>query len=222
MNKRILIFELVLIAAAAAAFAILFPRLPASVPVHWDLQMQPNGYGSRWSIFWLGPAMMAFFFLWNWALPWLSPRHFDVERFRATFHQLILIVIMLPAYFFVILLAQSFETINAGRAIMGGVCLLIALIGNLMGKVRRNFYIGIRTPWTIASEKVWNATHRFGAKTMVLGGLIGLLLAAFGFESWSIAPILIGSLAPVFYSLAYYKKLEKRGELEGAGSAESK
>jgi uncharacterized membrane protein len=97
---------------------------------------------------------------------------------------------------------------------MGGVCLLIALLGNVLGKVQRNLYIGIRTPWTIANERVWNATHRLGAKTFVLGGLAGFIFAMAGSWPWlSIGSVLAGALVPAIYSLVYYKRLERRGEL---------
>jgi uncharacterized membrane protein len=97
---------------------------------------------------------------------------------------------------------------------MGGVCLLIALLGNVMGKVRRNFYVGIRTPWTIADERVWNATHRLGAKTMVVGAIIGLICAlAEAGPLLCVVPVLAGAFVPVIYSLVYYKQLERRGEI---------
>jgi len=101
-----------------------------------------------------------------------------------------------------------------GRAIIGGVCLLLALLGNLMGKVRRNFYIGVRTPWTLANERVWNATHRFAGKTLVAGGLAGLALTVAGLNGWPVmVALLAGALIPVGYSLVFYKQLERRGEL---------
>jgi uncharacterized membrane protein len=103
---------------------------------------------------------------------------------------------------------------SADRAILGGVCLLFALLGNVMGKVRRNFFIGVRTPWALANERVWNATHRFAAKTFVLGGVIGFALTAVGVKGWlPFAVLMAGALIPVGYSLLVYKQLERRGEL---------
>jgi uncharacterized membrane protein len=104
--------------------------------------------------------------------------------------------------------------LDVSRAVEGGVCLLIALLGNVLGKVRRNFFVGIRTPWTIASEQVWNATHRFAAKTFFAGGLLGLLAVILRAPFWlPIAAILIAALGPAIYSLVFYKQLERRGEL---------
>jgi uncharacterized membrane protein len=80
--------------------------------------------------------------------------------------------------------------------------------------VRRNFFIGVRTPWTLANERVWNATHRCAAKTFVLGGLIGLVLTAVSGAGWlPFAALMAGALVPVVYSLVVYKQLQRRGEL---------
>jgi uncharacterized membrane protein len=88
-------------------------------------------------------------------------------------------------------------------------------MGNVMGKVRRNFWVGIRTPWTLASERVWNATHRFAGKAMVLVGVAGLIVGLGSELYWAwLAMILAGLLSPVLYSLIYYKRLERRGQLE--------
>jgi uncharacterized membrane protein len=104
--------------------------------------------------------------------------------------------------------------IDVSRALEGGVSLLFALMGNVLGKVRRNFFVGVRTPWTIANEQVWNATHRFAAKTFFAGGLLGLIVVILGAPLWlPIASILIAALAPVIYSLVFYKQLERQGGL---------
>ena len=85
-------------------------------------------------------------------------------------------------------------------AMMGGISLFFALMGNVMGKVRRNFWVGFRTPWTLANERVWNATHRCGAKAMVVAGLAGLIVALTGAQFWLFFGILLlGALIPALY-----------------------
>jgi uncharacterized membrane protein len=80
--------------------------------------------------------------------------------------------------------------------------------------VRRNFYVGVRTPWTIADERVWNATHRLAAKTFFAGGVAGLLAVILRAPFWlPISLVVVAALVPVFYSLFFYKQLEHRGEL---------
>ena len=82
----------------------------------------------------------------------------------------------------------------------------------MMGKVRKNFYIGIRVPWTLASDRVWNDTHRLAAWVMVAAGVIGFLLVIAGASPIVAIGLLIGSmLIPVVYSFIHYKSLERRG-----------
>ena len=96
---------------------------------------------------------------------------------------------------------------------------MFASLGNVLGKVRRNFWVGIRTPWTIASERVWNTTHRLAAKLFVCAGAIGLVTVVAGLPPMPmfvivLSTILFASLFPVVYSLYLYKVLEQRSELE--------
>ncbi len=192
-----------------------YPRLPDYVATHWNLHDQPNGYSPKWSLFVLGPGVMCGLMGLMAALPWLSPKNFEVDSFRRTYLQIMLILVCLMAYLqLVILWAGLGHAMNVGRAVVGGVCLLFALLGNLMGKVRRNFYIGVRTPWALANERVWNATHRFAAKVFVVGGLVGLLLTLAGVQGWPVFGVLLAAaFVAVLYSLIFYKRLQARGEL---------
>ncbi len=215
MTRKLFLFEVFMLLAALAVTAILYPHLPERVPTHWGMSGQPNGYSSRDSLFLIGPGMLAGMMLLTAVLPWLSPRRFEVNSFRSTYLRIMTWVFVLMAYVDAIVLwIAARHPVNAGRAIMGGVCLFLALIGNLMGKVRRNFYIGVRTPWTLANERVWNATHRFAGKSLVAAGVLGLILSIAGLVRWPIYALLAGALAPVIYSLVYYKHLEHLGQLE--------
>ena len=108
------------------------------------------------------------------ALPWLSPRNFAVEGFRVTYDYVFFLVTVLFCYIEgVILWSQLRGDGFADRWLLGGFFLFFALIGNVLGQVRSNFWMGIRTPWTLASERVWNQTHRVGAWVFVAVGLVG-------------------------------------------------
>jgi uncharacterized membrane protein len=214
MTRKVLLFEILLIAAALAATVVLYPHLPARVPTHWNLHMEPDRYAPKLAFCFFGPGFMALVMVLTWLFPWLSPKRFQMDAFWSTYHRVMLLCFGLMAYLYAAMLwADSGRAIDMGRAILGGACLFIVLFGNMMGKLRRNFYIGVRTPWTLASERVWNATHRFAAKTFVAGGLIGLALSIAGLYLWAVLVLFVSGLAAVVYSLAYYKKLERRGEL---------
>jgi immunity protein, SdpI family len=151
----------------------------------------------------------------RYCLPWFSPKNFGVDSFRCTYLQIVPVLLCVGAYFYGVLLWADFgHAVNMGPALVGGGCLAVVLLGNLMGKIRRNFYMGVRTPWALANERVWNATHRLAAKTMVASGLVGLALTAAGLDFWLVlAVLMIGLLIPAVYSLTFYKQLERRGEL---------
>jgi len=215
MTRTYYLIAMSLIVATLVATLVAYPHLPASVATHWGMDDQPNGYSPKWALFLMGPGFMAAMLLLMRSLPWLSPKHFEVAAFRSTYLQIMLMLICMFAYIYaVILWANLGHGLNVGRAIVGAVCLLFALMGNVMGKIRRNFYIGVRTPWALANERVWNATHRLAAKTFVAGGIAGLVLTSMGIDGWpTITVLLAGALVPAVYSLVSYKKLERGGEL---------
>ncbi|HSY63057.1 MAG TPA: SdpI family protein [Terriglobales bacterium] len=215
MIRKYYLIGTLLTVAAVLAILLAYPHLPNQVPTHWNVEGQANGYSTKWTLFLFGPGFMAGTMLLFYFLPWLSPKHWQVDTFQSTYLYIMMVLVSLLAYFTgVSLWAALGQAANVDRAIVGGICLLFALLGNVMGKVRRNFFIGVRTPWALANERVWNATHRFAAKTFVLGGVIGLALTAFGVNGWPpFAALMAGALVPVVYSLVVYKQLERRGEL---------
>jgi len=215
MTRNYYFMGIGLILLVLAMTAIAYPHLPARVPTHWDAQGNVNGWSDKSKLFMVEPGMMAGILVLFWALPWLSPKHFEVDSFRTTYLFIMLVILATLAYVHLLILAAGLSWhVDVGRAIAGGVSLLIALLGNVLGKIRRNFYVGIRTPWTIASEHVWNATHRLAAKTFFAGGLLGLIAVIFKAPFWlPVAAILAAALIPAVYSLVFYKQLEKRGQL---------
>jgi uncharacterized membrane protein len=213
MTGKYYLAGILLTAAASAATIVAYPYLPSLVPRHWDIHGMPNGYSPKSMLYFL-PCLMAGIMLLTWRLPWLSPKHFDVESFRSTYLRAMLITVGMLAYCdAAILWIGVGHSVNVSRAISGGACLFFVLLGNVMGKIRRNFYIGVRTPWALANERVWNATHRLAARTFFLGGLAGLALVAADVHGWPVAALVTGALIPVPYSLYFYKQLERRGEL---------
>jgi uncharacterized membrane protein len=215
MTRKYYLAGLALIAAVIAATLVVYPHLPHTVPMHWDIHGHVNGWGPRWWLLVIDPGAMAGILLLFSVLPWLSPRHFEVDTFRSTYLYIMVAVLAMLAYVHALILAASLSwVVDVTRAVIGGASLLVALTGNVLGKVRRNFFVGVRTPWTIANEHVWNATHRFAAKTFFAAGLAGLACAILNAPFWlPLAAILTGALLPAVYSLILYKQLERRGEL---------
>lgn len=220
MKTRYFAACIVLVAIAFVATLLAWPYLPERVPLHWNVHGQVDLRGSRGMLMALGPGAMlaelAIFAL----LPLLSPRRFEIETFARTYLRIMLAVIVLAGYLTAVLLFAGITGhVDVSAAILGGVSMVLIVIGNLMGKVRRNFYIGIRTPWTLASERVWHATHRLAGKTIVVSGIASFCAALWagpaGPVTW-IALVLTGVLVPVVYSFVRYKALEREGGLEAS------
>jgi uncharacterized membrane protein len=220
--SRWLLLSIGLTALAASASLVAYfgfhDRLPAQVPIHWNLRGEVDRTVPRdgaLSYLLLLPGVMAATVLLTVLLPWLSPRQFDVERFRDTYDYLMALVVAVFGYVHgVTLLAALGLGFDLNRVLLGGLFLFLAALGNVLGKVQRNFWVGVRTPWTLASEAVWVRTHRLAAWTFVAGGLLAFATVLLGLPPL-VGFLLFGlaALVPVVYSLVLYKQLEKQGRL---------
>src|SRR5262245_54116019 len=217
-----LMVSLVLTAAATAvsflAYHGTFGPLPDPTPVHWGFDGKPDKWvpaADALGYLLIPPIMMAGMMVLGLILPWLSPRQFNLERFRRTYEHILILLMLLFAYIHAALLLSYFQAeIDGVRLLVGGLMIFFALLGNLMGKVRRNFWVGVRTPWTLASEAVWERTHRVTAWLWTAGGLVLGVAVLLGLPVlWAAGPFFAMALYPILYSLWLYKKLEKEGKL---------
>lgn len=214
MKRNYFLIAALIILATLIATIVVYPDLPSRIPAHWNFQGEINRYSDKQELF-LMPAVMVGFVIVFAVLPWLSPKRFEVDTFRSTYLYIMLILVAFLAYLHALRLwAALSRPLDMNRALMGAAFLSLALLGNVLGKVRRNFFIGVRTPWTLASEKVWDATHRFAAKMFVLAGLLGLLSMAITAKPViGLVILAVAALASVLYSLVYYKHLERHNQL---------
>ncbi len=201
---------------AFLSLIFVYPQIPLQVPVHWGLSGVVDGYGPKWVLFLLGPGLMAAEVVLFAILPRIAPKRHALESFEPTYLQFMLLTVALSGYLFAVLLAVAmglqFQTMPA---ILTGISLVIMLMGNALEKLQPNYFIGIRTPWTLASTRVWNSTHRFARKSLVLTGLLASAVAIVdGSPLLWLTAVLAGALAPVLYSLVFYKHLERQGQLD--------
>jgi uncharacterized membrane protein len=220
MTRIYWIIALVILLASVAAPAWLYPGLPDRIPTHWNIKGEVDGYGGKWTLF-LFPMMMVPMLVLFYFLPALSPKQFEVDAFRPTYLYIMDLAIGLLAFMQGVLLYTVYRSVHGdnsfdiGRAFFAGMFLFFGLLGNVLGKVRKNFYIGFRLPWTLASDRVWNDTHRLGAWVMVGVGLVGFLLTILGAPIWvPIVVLVVSMLIPSIYAFFRYKALERAGQLE--------
>ncbi len=209
MKPRAILLCVLMILAMSAITAYYYPTLPETIPVHWNAAGQVDGYGGRWQLWLVGPGLMAVMLLFSMTIPWLSPKKFEVQSFPGTYSYIMAAVVALFGGIELLMLCGAagvrLETVRVVPAL---VFVILIVIGNPMGKVRRNFFIGIRTPWTLASEAVWYATHRLAARLMVGSGLLGLIAVWFGAPHWVLLVLMTAwGLVAAGYSLLLYKRL---------------
>ena len=204
------IFALVLVLAAFVVTGALYSRLPERIPSHWNIRGEVDSYSSKPFGPFVLPAVMAGLALVLLVLPAVSPRGFRFERFRGVWGILQAAVLaLLLVVHTMILLSAIGKPVDMTRGVEASVGLLLAVVGNFFGKLTRNFFVGIRTPWTLASEEVWLRTHRLAGKLFVLAGLAMFVLALAGAGPISMM-IVVGAaaLVSVVASYVFYRRIE--------------
>jgi uncharacterized membrane protein len=204
------IFALALVVAAFVVTGTLYSRLPEKIPSHWNIRGEVDSYTSKPFGPFVLPAVMAVLALILLVLPAVSPRGFRFERFRGIWGILQAAVLALLLYVHAMILFSTIgKPVDMTRGVEAGFGLLLAVVGNFFGKLTRNFFVGIRTPWTLASDEVWMKTHRLAGKLFVLAGLAMFALALAGA---GLIPMMIvagaAALVSVVASYVFYRRIE--------------
>lgn len=203
------ILSLVLIAAALLAGVLLWNRLPDPMPSHWNAAGEIDGYMSKfWGIF-LMPiitvAMLGLFLV----IPHIDPLKANIAKFRNVYNLFIVGFVAYMLYIFALTLFAALGIpFNMTAMLVPVVGLLFIGVGYMMGKAKRNFFIGIRTPWTLSSETVWDETHKLGSKLFMLGGAVTIVSGFLGGNGiWLLlAAAFIAAFVPIVYSYILWRR----------------
>ncbi len=195
---------------AMGMIAVFFaPHLPDPVPTHWNAAGQVDGWTPKpWGV-WLFPVLAAGLLVLFMLLPVISPRGFRLDTARRAYDIVVFVVL---AFLAGVQLLAYLGAMGQGPAIEHAVPLMLGVLfivlGNYLGKFPKNFFVGIRTPWTLASDEVWNRTHRLGGRTFMLAGV---LIAVNVFlqlgTAFTISVVAVAAGVPIVYSLLLYRKL---------------
>jgi len=203
---------LILLFSVVASFYY-YPLLPDKIVSHWNFYGQADGWSSREFHCLFFPLLLIGIYLLFSVLPKFDPQRVRYSEFSKVY--LMMRNAILFVLFIVFLAATLFNVgykINIGATVAGAVGLLMIIIGNYFGKLKRNYFVGIKTPWTLSSENVWNKTHRFGARLFVIWGIL-LILAPWLVPAAALIITFGGALMVVFgvtfYSYYLYKKENK-------------
>ncbi len=191
--------------------AIYWELLPNNLPVQWGISGTPNDYAPKyvWPLILAGTYLLLLF------LPKLDPRSHNYNRFSSSYYIIRLFIQLFSAGACTLALLESLNwPLDTGHLIMMGSLLMISIIGNYMTTLKPNWFIGIRTPWTLEDDKVWRKTHKLGGYLWFWGGLLALIIAIISPQVTY--PVVIGllfviSVIPIIYSFILYRQYHKKG-----------
>ncbi len=209
-TKTTSLIVLTLIAIAVIAGAILWNQLPEQMASHWNANDQVDGYITKfWGVFLMPLVTLGMFGLFI-ALPNMDPLKANIAEFRGSFNLFIVFITIFMLYIHGLTLAWSlgYQSFKMSAAMLPFLGILFMFIGYMLRQAKRNFFIGIRTPWTLSSDTVWDKTHQLGSVLFTLSGVLAFAGSFFGgmLAFWLLFVPLMGStLVLVIYSYILYR-----------------
>lgn len=207
----------VLFCVLSLGFSIaLYPRLPDVIPTHWNLRLEPDAFGEKFPSAFLLPLIQAITITVLITLPRVVSAQVAPPSVRPFFDFIVALLAAFLTFLHILLLLPSLGVnVPLDSALVSGLNLFFLVLGFPLAQIPQNPLAGVRTPWTLRSQRVWNDTHRMASRSMIATGLFGLGLLACGVDSlWALPPALVGVLWPILYSWIRYRTLQRRGELD--------
>lgn len=209
-NRTTVILALVLIGLAIAGGLMLWNQLPDEMASHWNMNDQVDGTTSKfWGVF-LMPLVASGLLAILMLVPFIDPHKANIEQFRGTLNLFIVLITVFLLYLHALTIAWNlgYQNFRISSALLPALGLLFIFIGYLLRQAKRNFFIGIRTPWTLSSDTVWNKTHQLGSVLFMISGALALLGAWSGGMTALLMifiPLMASTLFLVVYSYVLYK-----------------
>lgn len=188
--------------------------LPEKIPVHWNEKGEVDRYGDKVEVFLL-PIISIFTYLFVMFLPRIDPKN-NIARLVKVLDKIGLALAGFMTFIFLLTFSQVLGyTFNITNVILYAVIGLFMIIGNFMGKFRPNYFVGIRTPWTLENEEVWVKTHRFTGALWVSASAAMLFFLLFQYDSQApfiylfFAYVGVITIIPILYSFWIYQQIKK-------------
>ena len=205
------ILVLLMILVATLAGLLLWNRLPEQMASHWNINDQVDGYMPKfWGVFMVPLITLGMFVLFL-VIPSIDPLKANIAQFREAFNLFIVLIVTFMLYIYGLTLAWSlgYTSFRMSASMLPAIGLLFIFIGFMLRQAKRNFFIGIRTPWTLSSDQVWNKTHQLGSILFMVAGALAVLGSFFGGATafWMLmVPIFGSTIFLVIYSYVLYKQ----------------
>ncbi len=210
-TKTTTIIAVIIIAFTFLLGAFLYDGLPDQVASHWGKDGEVDGYMDKfWGVF-LMPTMSVLLLGMFLVIPKVDPLRENIEEFRRVFNLFILFFILFLGYVWALTMLWNFYEFNMSLAITPAIGLLYIFIGYMLDNAKKNWFIGIRNPWTLSSDTVWEKTHAIGGKLFIVSGALSFFGAFFEeYAVWFMLLPVLGTTAYLYiYSYLLYQKETK-------------
>lgn len=206
--NKIDIYPVTIVAISLIANIITYPYLPEQIPTHWNTRGIIDDYGPKMPYAFIGTIVALAMLILFEILPYLDPRKENYRRFKRPYSIIRDALITFSAGVGLIpYIASAYGINDPSKLIIGAISLLFIVFGNYMGQLKQNWYAGIKTPWTLSSETVWNKTHRLSGKLMMLSGFLTIISLAFKLQISSLvftATTTVWAIGSCIYSYIIY------------------
>lgn len=209
-------FTLFLIAMSFGVAIYLYPQMPETMASHWNAAGEVDGYMSKFAALFMMPAMALVLFGLFLIVPKIDPLKNNIAKFRSYFDIFILLFEIFLLYIYLLTIVWSLGwRFDMTAAMMPALAVLFYYMGIMIEKAERNFFIGIRTPWTLSSDRVWDKTHALGGKLFKVAALLTVLGVFFPDHAiyLMLFPILGISAYLMVYSYLEFRREKKENSL---------
>jgi len=208
--RRAVVASVALVVLQFAVGFYLYPQMPERVAIHWGMSGEADGYGSRFLGLFLIPIFSVLLLPFMLALPRLDPSR-GIERFRGGYDWFVFGFLGYMAYVYGLSLAWNLGwRFSFMRMLAPAMGALFVGIGVLMREARLNWFVGIRTPWTLSSEEVWDRTHERGSRLFMVSGaftVLGALADGWLALALILVPVMFTGIYLIYYSYSEYQRL---------------
>ena len=206
-KSEIIILGIILISFIIGIY--LYPKMPEKMASHWNTKGEVDSYMSKfWGLF-LMPIISSGMFVLFILIPKIDPLKANIKKFRNYYEGLIVLIIVFLFYIYLLSIFWNLGwTVSIIQFLAPALGILFFYIGILLEKVKRNWFIGIRTPWTLSNEIVWEKTHKKGAKLFKIAGILAFFGIFFPNQAlfFIVVPIILFAIYMFVYSYIEYQR----------------
>lgn len=212
VNRILNVVSVVVILAMAVLSVYFYPQLPERVASHWNAAGTPDDTMSRlWGVLLIPLIAIGVFVLLK-AVPFIDPKRHNIAEFRKYYDGFIVVMLLFLLYVHALVLVWNVGVgFHITRVMIPGLAVLFFYIGVMLRHAKQNWTVGIRTPWTLSDDRVWEHTHILGGRLFIAASII--LLGGVLFPShlvwFVVAPLVLVALVTTVYSYFLYNRYHR-------------